>query len=200
MKLLNLIFIENKSKLLLELQNTPNKINVLNDINKNLNCSSILKLPNKTFFETSNVFMDNQGQFKKTIKVVSPLNKSKENWQIIRKISSSLLNINFLFSSFKKDKLIFDFKNFVNFLKFTSFNLFPVSSINNNSIFYKENNNRKFLLINYKIKKKNYNTKHIYWIEDFYIGGRDNYSSFSSIMIECSYYFRKENTNFKYII
>ena len=199
MKLLNLIFIENQSKLLLELQNTP-KTSILNDAHKNFNCSSIIKLPNKTFFETSNVFMNNHGQFKKTIKVVSPLNKSKENWQIIRKISSSLLNINFLSSYVKKDRVTFDVKNFLNFLKFSSFNFFPVSSINNNSIFYKENSNRNLTLLNNRVKKKNYNTKHIYWIEDFYIGGRDNYSSFSSIMIECSYSFRKEDTNFKYII
>ena len=200
LKLLNLLNMNYKSKLLIESTNIP--MNYLdNSLIKELYSSAYVGLPNNTFFESSNLFLNNLLVYKKTSKIISSANKSKENWQIIRKITSSLLNINFFsFNNLKKNKLIFNIKNFIGFLKFISFNYFPISSISNKTVFYKENINPKILHFSLKYKLKYIISKHIYWLEDFYLGGRDNYSSFSSIMIECSTSFRKEFTNFKYII
>jgi len=200
LKLLNLFTLENKSKVLIELHNLPTN-SFFNELKKELNSSAYIGLPNKTFFESSNVFIDNSASYKKTVKVISSLNKSKENWQIIRKITSSLLNVSFIsHNNIKNDKLMYSIKNFIGFLKFISFNYFPTSSINTNTVFYKENIRPKNTYFEFKHKHKYYMNKHIYWLEDFYLGGKDKYSSFSSVMIECSNSFRKETTNFKYII
>ena len=65
--------------------------------------------------------------------------------------------------------------------------------------FYKSN----FSSINYiytkKSKSKIFETKSKFWLDDFYIGGKDLYSRFSIVMIECSKSFRLESTNFNYI-
>ena len=173
---------------------------LINNFIKELHSSSYIGLPNKNFFESSNVFIDNLLTYKKTVKVISSLNKSKENWQIIRKITSSLLTISFISCNYtKSNKLLYNIKNFIGFLKFISFNYFPTSSINNKTLFHKENTYPINLYFNLKYKLKYFISKHIYWLEDFYIGGRDNYSSFSSVMIECSNSLRKEFINFKYI-
>ena len=199
LKLFNLTQIENKAKLCVELQSLPTNLIYGNKIS-NLNCSTSIVLPNKTFFESSKVFMNNKGTFKKTVKVISALNKSKENWQIIRKIASSFLSIDLLTEVSHKKNLSFNVNNFVNYLKFSSLNYFPISSLNTNSTFYKETINSKLISFNLGGKHKIFNSKYLYWLEDFYIGGRDNYSSFSSVMIECSNFYRKDNINFKYLI
>lgn len=199
LKLFNLTQIENKAKLCVELQSLPTNLISGNKIG-NLNCSTSIVLPNKTFFESSKVFMDNKGNFKKTVKVISALNKSKENWQIIRKIASSFLSIDLLTGVSQEKKLSFNVNNFVNYLKFSSLNYLPISSFNTNSTFYKETSNYKFISFNLGGKHKIFDSKYLYWLEDFYIGGRDNYSSFSSVMIECSNFYRKDNINFKYLI
>ena len=200
LKLLDLLVVDNKSKLLIEMHNLPTNY-LINNFIKELHSSSYIGLPNKNFFESSNVFIDNLLTYKKTVKVISSLNKSKENWQIIRKITSSLLTISFISCNYtKSNKLLYNIKNFIGFLKFISFNYFPTSSINNKTLFHKENTYPRNLYFNLKYKLKYFISKHIYWLEDFYIGGRDNYSSFSSVMIECSNSLRKEFINFKYII
>ena len=52
--------------------------------------------------------------------------------------------------------------------------------------------NVKFKLSHRKI----YNTKVKYWLDDFFTGGKDDYSQNSLILINCSKIIRSESTNF----
>ena len=47
-----------------------------------------------------------------------------------------------------------------------------------------------------KKKKSILKTKGYFWIEDFFIGGKDSYSKLSTIMIKCSKKLRITSTNF----
>merc|ERR1711862_449901 len=67
----------------------------LNYIKKAFNLNLFLNLPNKVFFETSEMFINNEGILKKKIKVLNNLNNSKSNWKIIRSLYFSLGKINF---------------------------------------------------------------------------------------------------------
>ena len=76
---------------------------------------------------------------------------------------------------------------------------FPISSLSNYNLFYKESINLSKITFNFKTKLKFTKNKTNFWLDDFYLGGKDIYSRFSSVMIECSKSFRIENTNFNYI-
>ena len=66
-------------------------------------------------------------------------------------------------------------------------------------MFYKEITNYSSINFKFKSKLKVICSKTNFWLDDFYLGGKDIYSRFSSVMIECSKSFRIENTNFNYI-
>ena len=196
LKLLNYFHLENNSKSVIELHNVFTG-NFLKVTKKNLNTAAYINLPTKVFFETSNLFLNNSGVYKKTVKILSSLNKSKENWQVIRKTISSLSNITFLSNNLSA--VTYNILNFKNFIKFLGFQYFPVSSISSYCLFYKEITNYSSINFKFKSKLKVICSKTNFWLDDFYLGGKDIYSRFSSVMIECSKSFRIENTNFNYI-
>ena len=47
-----------------------------------------------------------------------------------------------------------------------------------------------------KATKKTFNTKIKYWLDDFFTGGKDEYSQNSLILTNCSKILRSESTNF----
>jgi hypothetical protein len=152
-----------------------------------------VSLPNKVFFEDRIVLQNNLGSFKKSIKILNTTSKAKTNWQIIRKLISHLNHIN-------ENKIIhYEFNNYYNLKKYISFNYFPVISFNLS--FHENSFSRNLYFPPEKHKNiKFYNTKTKLWLDDFYIGGKDLYTKFSLVMIECSKSFRLESTNFNFII
>lgn len=199
-KLINLFNLENKNKFLVDLQSIAS-YSFGNKIKKDLNLSALFNLPNKTFFEDSNIFYNNVGIFKKTVKIIPSKTKSKQNWQIIRKLISIFSNTNFSSDLIKK-KVNFNYQSNLSFIKYVNFHFFPVSSMEHKTLFYKEFHSFKnnALFFNVTLKSKFYVTKYFFWLEDFYLGGKDHYSKFSSVMIHCSKSFRSDTVNFKYII
>ena len=142
--------------------------------------------------------MNNSGNYKKTVKIVPSLDKSKENWHIIRKLLSSLSGVRF---NTKGSELVYNINNnYNNFLKFIGLHIYPTSYMTDQNKFYKEFVKFKTSIFINNVKKKYYKSKFVLWLEDFYIGGKDDYSIFSSVMINCSRFLRIESTNFKYII
>lgn len=159
-----------------------------------------IKLPSKTLCETSETFLNTEGYLKKSVKVIQ-FNKtcSKSNWSIIRTVFNKLNSIQFL-SNYKindiiglnltKKNLFKTFMN-LNFLTLNNLNRLPsCSSIKTDSSLITISRNL------FSCKTKIYNTKTILWLDDFFIKGKDNYSSFSSIMIKCSRSYRASITNF----
>ena len=199
LKLLNFFNKENNNFNFLVEQGNFIKYSMKNEFFKNFNTNFYMFLPTTTFYESSDTYLNTENIFKKTIKIISPLNLSKLNWQIIRKFISYVDRNCFTYDN--NINKIYNLKN--NFLmsKFISFHYFPLDNYNN--LYYKVNNkpNKQQISDKYNIKKiKLYNVKPLLLIDDFYIGGTDKYSNFSKIMIECSKTLRLNTTNFNYVI
>nr|QYC61967.1 NADH dehydrogenase subunit 11 [Guinardia striata] len=193
LRLLDFIDFNKKNQLMIEIHNIF-KSNFIPLIKSIFNSSAYINLPNKTFFEDNVIIQNNLGNYTKTIKVLNSNTQSRTNWQIIRKLKS-ILSQEFLFDS----TLSFNFSKVKLYQNFIGFQYLPVNSLINSSFFFKSN----FSLNNYihikKSKSKIFETKSKFWLDDFYIGGKDLYSRFSIVMIECSKSFRLESTNFNYI-
>ena len=160
-----------------------------------------LNLPNSNFFESTNTFLNNEGIFKKNIKILNSPEQTKSEWQILRKIFNYSEKINFI-SETENNKLL-NFKNdrsktFKNYL-----NLFIFS--NNHLTDYRKKyktnsaNLKCFKLLYKNQKSKLFSTKLKLWLNDFYIGGKDIHSKNSITMINCSKQLRLSASSFKYI-
>lgn len=196
LKLLNYITFNTKNKMVIELHNIF-KGNFLESLKKNLDSHTYINLPNKVFFENSMVIRDNSGNYSKTVQVLNSNSKSKSNWQVIRKIKSNLDDISF--SNVGSSNIGFDFLKANYFSNFISFQHLPVVSVSNSSHFFKSKVAFTSFLPLKKSKSKILLTKTKFWIDDFYIGGKDLYSKYSIVMVECSRSFRSESTNFNFI-
>ena len=89
----------------------------------------------------------------------------------------------------------------MNFRNYISFHYRATQNLTNLN-FYLITKNKSFMLsspntLNFKQKGiKVQNTKIQYWLNDFFSGGKDNYSHNSLIMANCSKILRSETTNF----
>lgn len=202
--LINVINIENKilNKLLHISFNSLNQTKLsslktvyLNQSYKNnVYSKNFFYLPTKSFFENEEIFYNNKGILKYTVEILQNKN-SKSNWKLIRtlfnnlKKKSSFVNshfsINFSDSQNKKNLLTSIYFIFLatNSLKINNFLL------EKNALFF-----TKKLVLKKKIKLTN--TKIQYWLNDFFIDGKDSYSSDSLIMTKCSKVTRLQTTNF----
>lgn len=156
------------------------------------NFDKYLYIPTKTVFETTNTFLNTQGLIKQINNTVLTNIEIKSSWQILR----------ILFNNFKKKLTFLDFntqfKNSLNlnkkntYLNFQTFKNFSKKIISHSLNVFKITKPKLL-----KIKKiKFYNTKIKFWLNDFFTGGKDNFSKNSLIMIKCSNIKRNQLTNF----
>merc|ERR1712150_128085 len=66
--------------------------------------------PTNNFFETSASYINTEGTIKRTAKIISTL-KTKDNWQLIRKLILTLKNVTFFSDSVLGNGLIYNSKN-----------------------------------------------------------------------------------------
>lgn len=160
--------------------------------------SNYFCIPNSTFFENEESFINTEGFAKRTVKLVQK-KKIKNNWQIIKKILKYLKNeLPFFnqantFSLFFNSKKLYNFKNFINFQYYATQSLVLLNfylHIKNKTILL--NQKTKFKFKTQKIK----NTKIKYWLDDFFKGSKDEFSRNSAALINCSKIFKTECTNF----
>ena len=181
---------------------------ILDSLAGNFNSSyktcNYINLPNSTFFESNATFLNTEGVIKKTIKLLSTNKQVKEDWQIIRKVFSCSKKIAYLNNTRDNSTINFNNNNLTKFRSFTNFLYVATSGITSKSnIFSSKTQNIydiKFTNLLKFNKSKIYNTKLKIWINDFYIGGKDPYSKYSSTMIKCSRIFRKDQTTFAHIV
>lgn len=202
--LINLVNIENKvlNKIFQISFNTFNKTKLsslktiyLNQSYKNnIYSKKFFYLPTKNFFENEELFYNNKGILKYTIEIIQNKNL-KSNWKLIRilfnnlKKKSSFFSFNFLIN-------FSDIQNKKNLLTSIYYIFLATNSIKMNNFLLKKNGIffvKKLLL---KKKLKITNTKIQYWLNDFFIDGKDGYSSDSLIMTKCSKINRLQTTNF----
>ena len=149
-------------------------------------------LPTKNFFENKEIFFNTQGLLKNTNKII--FNKTKKsNWKLIRTIfnqlKKKLLNNNKYLINFNGNST--SFVNIVNFL------LLATTNFKQNNSLLKPNSfiiNQLILLTKKKVKLNN--TKITFWLNDFFINGKDNFSKNSILMLKCSKISRFNKTNF----
>jgi len=204
LKLLNFIDNENfenidEGKFLIE-QNKFLKYSLKNNFKKIYTVNSYVFLPSTIFYENSGTYLNTETLYKKVVKIIPPLGLVKSNWKILRNFISYTNQLQYFNENISN--ISFNVKSLSSLTKFMSFFLFPLNNFSN-PFFYNstlKKNQIKFIE-NYKIRsKKFFNTKPILWIEDFFIGGKDDYSILSKVMIECSKNLRLANTNFKFLI
>lgn len=166
---------------------------------KNSGNIKTFNLPSKVFYENKETFINTEGYLKKSMKLISLNNNSKSNWNILRSISNEFKKINLVSNEKINNLICLNLNDNTTFLKFVNFNYFPIQNFNK-SFCYKDNKATNTLIkIENKYKKVKtlvFNTKTVLWLDDFYIRGKDNYSSYSSIMIKCSKSYRLQSTNF----
>ena len=175
----------------------------LSVLKRSYNSNVFMNLPNKVFFETSELYLNNEGILKKKIKVLNSLTNSKSNWMLLRSLYSHLKLINF--GDQKLNEIIqinmLKRKNMLIYLTLiylpSTITYISKKTLNLNKYFIK---NISFVKKFNGNKLKYVNSKLTLWIEDFYIGGKDLYSKFSLILIKCSKEFRKISSNFYHVL
>jgi NADH-quinone oxidoreductase subunit G len=158
-----------------------------------------LYLPNSMFFENQETYLNTEGFRKVGSKLIFNKN-TKSDWQLLRKfVNTSMQNKNL--NCVKENKILyydknslFDFKNFINFHfqatpNLTNYNEY-LSTSNQKFVLYKKFSVFKNLSI------KLYNTKLKYWLDDFYVGGKDTFCQNSLTLTRCSVNYRLQVTNF----
>lgn len=154
-------------------------------------------LPNSTLYENEETFINIEGLIKRTNKVIFKENKIN-NWQLLRKLFKHIKE-NIYFLENKNNFLItLDSKEIIKFRNFTYFQYQAIQSLINLN-FYIIVKNQPFIILNNSFKRKTkklFLTKLKYWLDDFYSGGKDEYSKNSFNMNNCSKMLRSKSTNF----
>lgn len=151
------------------------------------------------FYENEETFVNTEGFIKRSVKLISQ-KKNKNNWQILRKFLKHFKN-NFKSLTHKENNLIyFNSQKLVNFKNYTNFNYYAIQSLTNLNFFLTLKTNPIIFYTNFSnfknSSKKIQNTKIKYWLDDFFLNGKDEYSQNSLILSNCSKILRSESTNF----
>jgi hypothetical protein len=166
-------------------------------LTNNLNALEYIYLPSNTFFESAGSYINTEGNMKCSTKLVSSIHNTKGDWVVLRKLISILEIIEFNCDIKNNTRIqykgnsMFNFKNLVSFLFVDTQNLSKIS-------FHRRTFNQTFLFIStQQIRKlKIRSTQLKKWIEDFYLGGFDNYSHESKTMMLCSMSMREMEHTF----
>ena len=166
---------------------------------KYVSFKNYLYLPRSTFFETQETYINSEGFRKIGSKLIFRKNQ-KSDWQLLRKFAHSLAvckSVNCIKDNqilFYNSKSLFDFKNFINFHYQATQNLTTlndyVGGLSQKFVIYKKFDRFKTLGI------KLYGAKFKYWLDDFYIGGKDIFCQNSLTLTRCSANYRLQVTNF----
>lgn len=187
----------NIDNIILEQSLIPNKIFEFYNQNYSNNNNKYFYLPTNVLYENEETFINIEGLVKRTTKVIFRDN-SINNWQMLRKTFKQFQeNLNFLEN--KNNLLVLlNSKDLIEFKNFTYFQYQATQSLINLN-FYLSLKSQPFIILNKKFKShknKLFLTKLKYWLDDFYTGGKDEYSKSSFNMTNCSKILRLKTTNF----
>ena len=158
-----------------------------------------LYLPKSIFFETQETYLNSEGFRKIGSKLIFRKNQ-KSDWQLLRKLAHNLntsANISCIKDNqilFYNSKSLFDFKNFINFHYQATQNLTTLNDyiLGSNQKFVIHKKYNRFKNLDFKL----FNGKLKYWLDDFYIGGKDTFCQNSLTLARCSVNYRLQVTNF----
>jgi NADH dehydrogenase/NADH:ubiquinone oxidoreductase subunit G len=203
LKLLNKTSIKNSIKSLFIDQNNKSNTNlsICNEIDNILEnkFQKYMHLPSSMFYENEETFINTEGFIKRTNKLILK-KKTKNNWQILRRVFKHLKSHSLTLNIKDSQLLAFNSTKTIAFKNYVHFHYQATQTLTNVN-FYLNIKNENFSLfsntLNFKqnrIKLKN--TKLKYWLDDFFNGGKDEYSQHSLILSNCSQILRSKTTNF----
>jgi hypothetical protein len=167
------------------------------NVDKNLNFYR--HLPSNIFYENEGTFLNTEGFFKRTVKIISHT-RIGNSLQVLRKLLKNLKK-NLVSLNKKNNALIFFNTNrLINFKNFIHFQFYATQKLSNLNFYLTIKTNPIFFtktFLKFKISsKKHLNTKIKYWLDDFFTNGKDEYSQESLIITNCSKLLRLESSNF----
>ena len=193
LQLLNYVSNTSINKIIIE----QNNKNSFLELKHKLNIENYMYLPSNVFFENFGSYITTEGRLKQTAKMVSSMQNTKDDWQIIRKLFSDLKTINFTSNPKYNSNIAYNCNSLFNLKNFISFMYLNTKSLSKLSFYLKtQNQNFKPDNINTTKKLKISNTQLKSWIEDFYLGGYDNYSNESKTLVSCSISLRTNTSTF----
>lgn len=199
LKLLKYSSIQNQNLLFLNQSNDKNS-DFYNEIfanSKNLN--HYLHLPSTVFYENEETFINTEGFIKRTTKLIFR-KSAKSNWQILRRVLKSLRTQVTFLNNKDNNLIIFNSKKLLNFKNYIHFHYQATQTLTNLN-FYLSIKNESFIILNnasnFKHRRSKIElTKLKYWLDDFFNGGKDEYSHKSLVLANCSKILRAKSTNF----
>ena len=156
-------------------------------------------LPTKMFYENKETFINTEGLIKQTNKLITK-RKTRESWKLLRNLFSHI-KIEFTDLNFKNThNLLFNTTKQDNFANFLNFQYCAVEKLDNTN---SSISNKLYPFFIYRFNKKFKqtlskvtDTKTKYWLDDFFTGGKDEYSKNSLVLANCSKILRTQSTNF----
>jgi NADH dehydrogenase/NADH:ubiquinone oxidoreductase subunit G len=151
-------------------------------------------------YEDNETYLNTQGFVKRMGKLLDFRKDAKTNWQLTRKLYSSVNSLTF-YNNKKDNQLVqFDCINSFNFKNYLSFQHSATQTLTSLSYYLIKQNSPIIKSVNTpfkSIKTKIFNTKVKYWLDDFFnTNGRDSFSYNSSVLANCSKVLRSSSTNF----
>jgi NADH dehydrogenase/NADH:ubiquinone oxidoreductase subunit G len=155
-------------------------------------------LPARTFYENEETYCNTEGVFKRTTKLFVSKN-IMSTWQtfllMLKYLNKHIQPLNFK-SCNTLSYLIKGYSNFKIFMHLHFYSTQHLSSVN----FYLTFKTTPAVLVNFsKFKQPSVKVKYSklkFWLEDFFTGGRDEYSRNSEVLVSCSAILRTEALNF----
>lgn len=164
-----------------------------------LNLNSYFHLPTNTFYENEETFINTEGFIKRTTKLIFR-KKGKSSWQILRKFINDLKNKIIALNNKDNELIFFNSNKLMSLKNYINFQYYVVQSLTHLNFYLTVKTNPiKFnkTSLNFKANKKMLQTTKLkYWLDDFYINGKDEYSHSSLILTTCSKLVRAKSTNF----
>lgn len=156
-------------------------------------------LPAKMFYESGETFINTEGLIKRTNKLIAN-KKARNGWKLLRNLSKHF-KISYTPLNFRNNHiLVFNANKQSTFLNFLNFNYLAVKKLDSSRTFLTTQNQPFFISKdNTGFKKKSIKiktTKFKYWLDDFFTGGKDEYTKNSLVLANCSKILRTQSTNF----
>ena len=156
-------------------------------------------LPVKMFYENEETFLNTEGLFKRTNKLITR-RKTREGWKLLRNLFNHFKNQYSSLNSPNNDIVSFNTTKQINFSNFINFHYNAVEKLDSSTPSLANQNQLFFISsqsVNFKQKpSKILHTKSKYWLDDFFTGGKDEYSKNSLVLSNCSKILRTQSTNF----
>ena len=200
LKLLNFFKHYKHNNKMLITQNNNLDTKLISQLRRNFNLNNHLHLPNAVLFETSGTYINTEGDINKVTKIVSPLGQTRSDWQIIRKILSYSKKVLYITNFLRRNKLGFNSSTIYCFENYIGFHIYAISNLTNLAFqLLKKVTKGNLNIKKFKQKRKKiYNSQLRFWLNDFYLDGKNFNSKYSSTMVQCSKLSRLNNTNFRF--